>query len=128
MLCARKHRGGVLQIAPHFFPLLMGARRSLPHLELAGGAEGGSLLDLGLESGVNLVVGMANDGGAPRADVVDVLVAIDVPAVGALDPLKDDGLAAHRLEGTHGRVDATRQQGLRLLEDLRAIAAQAGCG
>ena len=44
-------------------------------LELARGAEGGALVNLRLEGVVYLLVGVAADGGAPRADVVDVLVA-----------------------------------------------------
>ena len=49
-------------------------------LELAGGAEGGALVDLRLERRVDLVVGVTADGGTPGADVVDVLVAVDVEA------------------------------------------------
>ncbi len=52
----------------------------------------------------------------PRAH----LVAIHIKAVGAVDAFKNDGLAAHRLEGTHWRVDSSRQQRLGLCEDLQA--------
>jgi hypothetical protein len=39
----------------------------------------------------------------PRADVVDVLVLVEVPRVRALDAVEDDRVAAHRLKGAHGR-------------------------
>lgn len=47
----------------------------------------GGLLTLGgdlSQHGQHLIVGVADDGGAPRAHVVDVLVAVHVPSVGAL--------------------------------------------
>lgn len=98
-----------------------GQQRFLAHLQLAGSAEAGALLNLGLQRGVDLVVGVANDGRAPGAHVVNVLVAIDIPAVGVLDALEHNGLATHAAEGAHGRVDAAGQQGLGLLEDLQAV-------
>lgn len=67
----------------------------LAHLELAGGAEAGALVDLQLEGGVHLVVCMADNCGAPATDIVNVLVSVDIPAVGILDALEDDGLAAN---------------------------------
>lgn len=88
------------------------------HLELAGCAKAGSLFDLSLEGGVDLVVGMADNGRSPASHIVNVLVSINIPAVGILDSLKDDGLATHGLECTHGRVDAAGEKSLCLLEDL----------
>ena len=41
-----------------------------------------------------------------------------------LHVVEHDGLAAHRLEGAHGGVDAAGQQVLRLLEDLQADEEQ----
>ena len=67
----------------------------MPYLELAGGAKAGALVELELQCGIDLIIGMADNCRAPAADVVDVLVSIDVPAVGVLDTLKDDGPAAH---------------------------------
>jgi len=88
------------------------------HLELAGCAEAGSFVDLLLEGCINLLVGMADNCGAPAADVVDVFVSIDVPAVGVLDAIKDDRLATNGFEGAHGGVDTTGKQFLSLLENL----------
>ena len=97
----------------------------LTHLELARGTERCSLCDLLDEGGVDLVVGMADNGRSPASHVVDVLVAINIPAVGVLDTLKDNRLASHGLECSHGRVDATREKSLCLLEDL---IVQLRCG
>lgn len=58
----------------------------------------------------HLIVGVANDGGAPGAHVVHVLVAIHVPRMRPLDAVKDNGLAPHRLEGAHGRVHTAGHQ------------------
>ena len=55
----------------------------------------------------DIVIGMAEDGRSPGSDVVNVLVFIDVPSVGALDAVEDDGVAADGLEGTDGRGDST---------------------
>jgi hypothetical protein len=90
-----------------------------PHLERAGRAEAGALLELVAQHGVDLVVRGADDGGAPRPDVIDVLVAVHVPAVGALDPVKHDRVAADRAERADGRVDAAGEERARLGHDLR---------
>eukprot|EP00955_Chlamydomonas_euryale_P073600 361791-Chlamydomonas_euryale.AAC.15 len=90
------------------------------HLELARRAKRRALIDLRLQHGVDLVVGVADDGRAPGADVVDVLVVVGVPAVSALDAVEHDGLTAHRFERAHWRVDTAGQEVLRLPEDLRA--------
>lgn len=55
------------------------------HLQFAWGAKGGALVNLLLERRVDLVVAGADDGRAPAANVIDVLVAVDVPAVGTLE-------------------------------------------
>ena len=55
----------------------------------------------------DIVIGMAEDGRSPGSDVVNVLVFIDVPSVGALDAVEDDWVAADGLEGTDGRGDST---------------------
>jgi len=68
----------------------------------------------GLLNGIkDIVVGMAEDSRSPGSDVVDVLVLIDVPGVGTLDAVEDDGVAADGLERTDGRGDATGHQLLR---------------
>lgn len=95
----------------------------MPHLEFARCPEAGALVDLLLEGGINLLVGVTDNRRSPAADVVDVLVSIDVPAVGILDALEDDWLATHGLESTHGRVDTTGEQLLCLLENLKVTIA-----
>ena len=95
---------------------------SATDLQLARGAKGGALVDLRLQRVVDLVIRGAHDGGAPAADIVDVLVAVDVPAMGALHAVEDDRAAAHGLERANRRVDAARQQVLRLLEYLQTQA------
>mmetsp|Transcript_508 Transcript_508/g.1557 ORF Transcript_508/g.1557 Transcript_508/m.1557 type:complete len:443 (+) Transcript_508:800-2128(+) len=87
-------------------------------LEGRGRAEGGALLQGLLERLQHPVVRVADDGRAPGAHVVDVLVAIHVPRVRALDAVEDHGLAAHGLEGAHGGADAAGHQVLGLREDL----------
>lgn len=92
-----------------------------------------------------------NDCWTPAPDVVNVLVAIHVPAISTLgkrsrektrfsskrhkreqnnprsinpaylDPVKDNGLANHRLKRAHWRVDASRKQIFGLLQDLRVF-------
>mmetsp|Transcript_7468 Transcript_7468/g.18103 ORF Transcript_7468/g.18103 Transcript_7468/m.18103 type:complete len:525 (+) Transcript_7468:23-1597(+) len=91
-----------------------------------GGAERGALLE-GLDKRVvDLLQVVAADGGAPSADVVDVLVAVDVEAIGALHLVKDDGLAAHRLEGTHGGGHAAGHDRLGLRHDLLGLGGVKG--
>ena len=75
---------------------------------------------------VDFFVRVAANRGAPRADVVDVLVFIDVPAVRALDAIEDNRFAADRLERPHRRADATRHQTLRLVEDLAGLRRVVG--
>lgn len=90
----------------------------LNYLELAGSAEAGALLNLSLQDRVDLVVGMAADRRAPRANIVDVLVAVNIKAVSALDVVEHNGAATNRAESAHRRVHTARQQLLGLLEDL----------
>lgn len=51
------------------------------HLKLAGRAKGCALVNLRLQRFVDLLVGGADNGRAPAANVVDVLVAVHVEAV-----------------------------------------------
>lgn len=46
-------------------------------------------------SGSHRVVAVAADGRAPGADEVNILVAVDVVGVRALDAVEDDRVAAH---------------------------------
>src|SRR5687768_14534047 len=58
---------------------------------------------------------------APRADVVDVALAVGVPEVGARGALEEHRRAADCAKGAHWRVDAARDAGLRALEKLVAL-------
>src|SRR4249919_295002 len=55
---------------------------------------------------------MADDHRSPRADVVDVMVAVDVHQVRALRALDEERFAADRFERAHRRIDAARHQRL----------------
>src|SRR6185312_557128 len=62
-------------------------------------------------------VGVAEDGGAPGADVIDVgaaILPVDARALGAGD---EDGLAADGAEGADGAVDAAGDDGAGTLEE-----------
>ena len=52
-------------------------------------------------------VAMAQDHRAPRADVVDVFLAVGVPKIGTLGALYKTGGATHGAKGAHGRIHAT---------------------
>ena len=58
-------------------------------------------------------MGVAQNEGPPGANVVDVLVAIGVPDVGATAPDDKEGFPAYVLEGANGAVDAAREVLLR---------------
>ena len=92
----------------------------------AGGAEAGSLVEGLMQGGDHLGVGMAADCWPPAADVVDVAVAVYVPGVGALDPIKNDRLATDRLKRPHRRADATWHQALGSIEELLGAARVKG--
>ena len=99
-----------------------GRRRGAYHLgelvlERARRAERRALLHGLGDAGEHGLVGMADDGRAPRAHIVDVLVAVNVVRLAALDMVKHDGVAAHRLEGTDGRGHAARHERDRLRHD-----------
>mmetsp|Transcript_8138 Transcript_8138/g.20250 ORF Transcript_8138/g.20250 Transcript_8138/m.20250 type:complete len:478 (+) Transcript_8138:194-1627(+) len=86
-------------------------------LERTRRAERGALLHGLGDGGEHAVVGVADDGRAPRAHVVHVLVAVDVVRLAALDVVEHDGVAADRLEGADGRGDAARHDLDRLGHD-----------
>mmetsp|Transcript_31624 Transcript_31624/g.38692 ORF Transcript_31624/g.38692 Transcript_31624/m.38692 type:complete len:224 (-) Transcript_31624:31-702(-) len=87
----------------------------------AGGAERRAFIEGGFHRGDDVRVSVAEDGGAPRADVVDVFVPVHVEGVGARDAVEHDGRAAHGFEGADGRGDASRHQRLRLRENFFAL-------
>ena len=69
---------------------------------------------------------VAEDQRAPREDVVDVAVAVDVDEVRALAALDEERRAADRAERAHRRADAAREEIERLGEEaLRDVAAHA---
>jgi len=76
----------------------------------AGRAEGEAVVDGLLDCLAHGTVVVTDDHRTPRADVVDVAVAIDVEQIGTVGTLDEEGLAADRLEGAHRRVDAAGQQ------------------
>ena len=54
---------------------------------------------------------------APRADVIDVPVAVDIAQICALSSRKKDGVAAYTFEGSHGRIDPARDAELCALHE-----------
>ena len=62
-------------------------------LKRTGRTERCALLQRLLQGIENAIVGVADDGGTPRPNVVDVLVAVHIICLAALDPVKDDWLA-----------------------------------
>ena len=65
--------------------------------------------------------GVSQDGGAPRADVVDELAAVRIRDVGAFGGLDEEGIAVHVAEGPDGGVDAARYDGARAGEELGGL-------
>ena len=69
---------------------------------------------------------MTEDQRAPREDVVDVAIAVDVDEVRALAALDEERRAADRAEGAHRRADSAREEIERLGEEaLRDVATHA---
>ena len=97
-------------------------------LQDAGRAERRALLHRLRDRIEDGIIGVAEDGGAPGADVVDVLVAIDVVGLAALDAVEDHRLAADRLERTHRRGDAARHDLASLGHDLLRVGGREGSG
>mmetsp|Transcript_66663 Transcript_66663/g.201211 ORF Transcript_66663/g.201211 Transcript_66663/m.201211 type:complete len:353 (+) Transcript_66663:271-1329(+) len=64
-------------------------------LQGRGRAEGGALRELRPQSVQDFIICVTQDGRAPGADIVDVLVAIHVPRIGALHAIEDHRVAAH---------------------------------
>src|SRR5207237_6504668 len=55
---------------------------------------------------------------SPRADIVEVPVAVDVDELGAVARLEEDRVPAHRPHCAHRAVHATRYQPARAIEEL----------
>ena len=98
------------------------ARDELRHLQLELGrrAEGKPARGRRGDRREHLRVGVAEDGRAPRADVVDVAVAVDVDEPGALAFAEEDGRSADGAEGAHGRIHAAGNDPLRGFKELLA--------
>lgn len=81
-----------------------------------GGAEGEALDGGFLYGGNDFRMGVAQDQGAPGADVVQVFLVIHVPHPGTLAALEEAGCAADGAEGAHGGVYAAGDMGLGTLK------------
>jgi len=83
-----------------------------------GGAKAGGVAGGAFDGFDDRRKGVAENHGAPGAEVVDESTAVGVGKPGSLGRLNKRGRAAHRAESTHGRVDATGEESLcALLED-----------
>ena len=83
-------------------------------------AEARAVVDDGMQSAEHLRMAPAEDHRSPGRDEVDVLVAVDVPDVGALAARHEDGVRhADPLHGAHRRVDPARDVLERLLVQTR---------
>ena len=83
-----------------------------------GGAEAGAVAQLLVDLPDHLDVGVAEDGRAPAAHVVDEDVPVDVEDLRALGPGDEERRHPHAPEGAHRAVHAAREEGLGLLEEL----------
>ena len=95
-------------------------------LGLGGRAEGGAARGCGAHRLDHRRVGVTEDQRAERADVVDVLVAVDIGDRRAGAGGDDHRLAAHRPVGAHGGVDAARKQAQRPRHHLVRSAVRQG--
>ena len=77
------------------------------------GAVAGTAFSCFLKGFDDAGVGVADDHGAPGADVVDVFVAVDVGNGTALGPGDERRRAADAAVGTDRAIDAARHEGLR---------------
>ncbi len=61
---------------------------------------------------------MADNRGPPGADIVNVLIAVNIPDGGIFDTFKDNRVAANGFEGSHRRAHTTRHQFLGSTKNL----------
>jgi hypothetical protein len=61
---------------------------------------------------------VAGDHWPPRADIVDVTLAFDIPQIRAIGAIGEERLAADRLERAHRRIDSAGHQLARALEQI----------
>ena len=71
-------------------------------------------------------VGVAQNQRSPGQHVVDVAIVVHIDHVGAFAPFDEERLAAHRLEGTHRRIDTAGQQFDGLGEELLGVGVVHG--
>ncbi len=91
-------------------------------LQLGRGAEGEALLDALLHGRDDLRMGVAEDHGAPGADVVDIALAVGVDRVGPGGAVEEDRIAADAAKRAHRRVHAAGDMALRGLEEIMGSA------
>ena len=91
-------------------------------------AEGGAALGRIGDGLDHLGMGMAVDQRPPRADVVDVGVAVDVGDLRALGTVDEQRVAPDRAHRPHRRVDAARKQELRPPVQLGGADVRQGGG
>ena len=86
------------------------------HFTFGGCAKAEAFEHGGLHGLDHFGVAVAQDHGAPAADVVSELLIVLVPEIGALGALHKARRAAHGGESAHGRVHAARDHALGALE------------
>src|SRR5262249_43078391 len=103
-----------------------------PDFRRGGGAKAGAVRRGPPDRLQHMRVGVPKDERSPRADIVNVAVAIGVVEVGTLSALDEERLAADGAEGPDGAVDTAGnhskglcEQGLRAL-DLHAVTILSG--
>ena len=69
------------------------------------GAETGAAAQGGFDRLDDRRVAVAEDHGAPRADVVDVAIAVEIEEVGPFGPIEEDRLAADAAKGPGRTID-----------------------
>src|SRR5207244_1132050 len=89
-----------------------------PQLELRGDAEARSVAHHSIERVEYRRGRVAKHERAPREDVVDVFVAIDVPDARARASRHDERLATDSAKRAHRRADAARKELLRPTQQL----------
>jgi len=87
-------------------------------LGLGGSAEAGSDAERALQGREDFGMAVAQEQGAPGADVIDILVAIHVEDAGAFAAGDKGRIAAHGPEGAHRRIDAAGDELLGLAEEF----------
>ncbi|CFO07559.1 Uncharacterised protein [Bordetella pertussis] len=97
------------------------------HLGFGGRAERQAVDGRFLHGAHDFGMGMAQDGRAPGTDIVDVLLALGVPDVGALRALDEARGPAYGAEGAHGRIDAAGNAAAGAIEEF-GVGGHGGYG